>query len=199
MPCKSTDVFDCEYIRFFSGSVLDVCIVHWTKVLDHCGSPWTKYLFLQRLQSRRNDAVRLQILKNWKEQPKRPSPARTSFRLVRKRNRKEFLASHLKITWPAYPNTTIGFTATTATHNLLEAAITIIIIWILVLYYIAILISIRQSRNNALHPMYRMERGRDRRFVCLKLPVLDWSSGHSFKSASTIDFFQQRYMLGCGG
>lgn len=54
MPCKSTDVFDCEYIRFFSvgpilmGSVLDVCIVHWTKVLDHYGSPRTEYLFFAK-------------------------------------------------------------------------------------------------------------------------------------------------------
>lgn len=54
VPCKSTDVFDREYIRIFSvgpiltGSVLDVCIIHWSKVLDHCGGPRTKYPFFAK-------------------------------------------------------------------------------------------------------------------------------------------------------
>lgn len=55
VPCKSTDVFDREYIRFLSvgpilmGSVLDACIVHWTKVLDHYGSPRTEYVFFAKV------------------------------------------------------------------------------------------------------------------------------------------------------
>lgn len=56
VPCKSTDVFDLEYIRIFSvgpiltGSVLYVCIVHWSKVLDHCGALGLSIFFLPRLQ-----------------------------------------------------------------------------------------------------------------------------------------------------
>ena len=85
VPCKSTDVFDREYIRFFSvGPILtgslDVCIVHWTKVLDHYGSPRTEYLFFCKcFRRRRKDTVNEQILKNLKGATQAAQPCKDPF------------------------------------------------------------------------------------------------------------------------
>lgn len=88
MPCKSTDVFDREYIRIFSvgpiltGSVLDVCIVHWDQGFRSLREPRTEYLYFAKVsedEGKKLLGVNEQILKVLKGATQAAQPCKDPF------------------------------------------------------------------------------------------------------------------------